>query len=95
MFQRRIGVAEVRAIIERGEVIEDRSYDLPYASRLLLVHRRILRVQPAPPWLCAGIGRRADVRTHRAEGRFADETVMAHATFNDRTDVVTRPSSTA
>jgi hypothetical protein len=41
-------------------------------ARLLLVHRRILRVQPAPPWLCAGIGRRADVRTHRAEGRFAD-----------------------
>ena len=36
MFQRRVGVAEVRAIIERGEVIEDRPDDLPYASRLLL-----------------------------------------------------------
>lgn len=36
MFQRRISVAEVRGIVERGEVIEDRPDDLPYPSRLLL-----------------------------------------------------------
>ena len=36
MFQRRIGVAEVRAIVENGQVIEDRPHDLPYPSRLLL-----------------------------------------------------------
>ena len=29
MFQRRIGVAEVRAIVENGQVIEDRPDDLP------------------------------------------------------------------
>jgi hypothetical protein len=28
----------VRAIVERGEVIEDRPGDLPYPSRLLLGH---------------------------------------------------------
>jgi hypothetical protein len=46
MFQRRIGVAEVRAIVERGEVIEDRPDDLPYPSRLLLgaVRSRALHV---------------------------------------------------
>ena len=36
MFERRIGVADVRAIVERGEVIENRPDDPPYASRLLL-----------------------------------------------------------
>lgn len=36
MFVRRIGVAEVREIVEQGQVIEDRPDDLPYPSRLLL-----------------------------------------------------------
>jgi hypothetical protein len=36
MFQRRIGVAEVRGIVERGMVIEERPDDLPYPFRLLL-----------------------------------------------------------
>jgi hypothetical protein len=36
MFQRRVSVAEIRAIVEHGEAIEDRPDDLPYPSRLLL-----------------------------------------------------------
>ncbi len=46
MFQRRVGVADIRAIVERGEVIEDRPDDLPHPSRLLLgaVHGRALHV---------------------------------------------------
>ena len=46
MFQRRIGVAEVRAIVEQGEVIENRPDDLPYPSRLVLgaVRGRVLHV---------------------------------------------------
>jgi hypothetical protein len=36
MFQRRIGVADVREVVERGETIEDRPDDLPYPSRLVL-----------------------------------------------------------
>lgn len=36
MFQRRISVAEVRAIVERDEMIEDRPDDLTHPSRLLL-----------------------------------------------------------
>ena len=49
MFQRRIGVAEVRAIVEQGEVIEDRPDDVPYPSRLLLgvLHGRALHVVAA------------------------------------------------
>ena len=35
MFQRRIGVAAVREVVERGETIEDRPDDLPYPSRLV------------------------------------------------------------
>ena len=46
MFQRRIDVAEVRAIVERGEVIDERPEDMPYPSRLLLgsAHGRALHV---------------------------------------------------
>ncbi len=36
MFQRRIGVADVREVVERGETIEGRPDDLPYPSRLVL-----------------------------------------------------------
>ena len=36
MFQRSVGVAAVREIVETGEVIDDRPNDLPYPSRLLL-----------------------------------------------------------
>ena len=46
MFERAIAVADVRAIIDNGTVIEDRSDDLPYPSRLVLgfVHGRPLHV---------------------------------------------------
>ncbi len=36
MFQRNIGVAEVRRILETGEVIESYPEDTPYPSRLLM-----------------------------------------------------------
>ena len=36
MFQRRIAVEDVRAVIERGETIEENPADLPYPSRLML-----------------------------------------------------------
>ena len=36
MFQRGITVADIRHIIETGQVIESRSDDLPYHSRLVL-----------------------------------------------------------
>ena len=36
MFQRGIGVEDIRHVIATGEVIEDRPDDLPYPSRLVL-----------------------------------------------------------
>ena len=36
MFQREIGVADIRHVVATGEVIEDRPDDLPYPSRLVL-----------------------------------------------------------
>jgi hypothetical protein len=36
MFERRISDADVRGILENGEVIEAYPHDLPYPSRLML-----------------------------------------------------------
>ena len=36
MFERDIGVAEVRYVVETGEVIESYPADVPFPSRLLL-----------------------------------------------------------
>jgi len=36
MFQRRITLDDVRAVLAEGEVIEERPDDLPYPSRLVL-----------------------------------------------------------
>jgi len=39
MFQRGISVADIRGVIDSGEVFEDRPHDLPYPSRLVLLDR--------------------------------------------------------
>ena len=46
MFERRISLVEIRAVVEHGRVIEDRPDELPYPSRLLLgiVQGRVLHV---------------------------------------------------
>lgn len=36
MFERGIGEADVRAVIDRGEVIQEYPDDVPYISRLIL-----------------------------------------------------------
>jgi hypothetical protein len=38
LFERRITVAEVRQVLEHGEVIEDYPTDFPFPSCLLLAH---------------------------------------------------------
>jgi hypothetical protein len=48
MFQRRIGVAEVRHIVERGQVIEDRTGNLPIHRAWRSVPSKAVRMDGHP-----------------------------------------------
>ncbi|MHB8576674.1 MAG: DUF4258 domain-containing protein [Dehalococcoidia bacterium] len=41
MFERRVSVADLRSILDAGEVIEEYPQDTPYPSRLVLGFRRL------------------------------------------------------
>src|SRR5689334_17271561 len=41
MFERRVGVEEIRRVVEAGDIVEDYPDDTPYPSRLLLGWHRL------------------------------------------------------